>query len=579
MDEQIPDAAEMELPELEESLQRQRELALDVLLKGVAWLGGAVMLIMLYTAAISGAWRRYLPFVTLYAVVLFVVVVKGLGHRLRAGILILLTYAVGVYVIQMNGLDSSGSWFLLLSPFMAFVLLGERAGKWTAAISVAIYLFFAAAHYYRWPGWMSVELPYDPTSQRQVLNMTASFFLVLAVVWAIQRRTVREQTQNLKRIRQHLVALGEARRSLEERAIELARANQQAQKRAWQLQAAAGVLRATRGIATLDVLLQEAVRSLHTQFRDYGVDRVAIYMLSPEAARARGQEGASLSAVEEESLAVRAAVGTVPPGVPDVVKTVLRSGVPGLTKQNFPPAVELALPLRGRVGTVREAWFEGVIYIHTPQTLTFQEEDLSTLQTLADQLSIVIQNVILLQRTQEQLREMRTLYQQYSREIWRSISQARAVFRYDQAAGDVEVAPLTEEGLVTPAQTALEAGEPVVEEGESGKVTLALPIRVRDTVIGVVHAEGEAAGGLSRAQISLAETLVSQLALALDSARLFQDAQRRAARERLTGEITARVRETLDVDTVLKTAAAEVRRALGLPEVVIRLASRPPDGD
>ena len=34
----------------------------------------------------------------------------------------------------------------------------------------------------------------------------------------------------------------------------------------------------------------------------------------------------------------------------------------------------------------------------------------------------------------------------------------------------------------------------------------------------------------------------------------------------------------LDVESVLKTTAQEVRQALGLPEVVIRLAERPGDG-
>jgi hypothetical protein len=65
----------------------------------------------------------------------------------------------------------------------------------------------------------------------------------------------------------------------------------------------------------------------------------------------------------------------------------------------------------------------------------------------------------------------------------------------------------------------------------------------------------------------------------LESARLHQDTQRRAAREQLIGDVTARIRETLDMETMLKTAAQEVRQALGLPEVTIRLASRPTDED
>jgi hypothetical protein len=71
-------------------------------------------------------------------------------------------------------------------------------------------------------------------------------------------------------------------------------------------------------------------------------------------------------------------------------------------------------------------------------------------------------------------------------------------------------------------------------------------------------------------------TLAVQAAIALESMRLLDETRRRATRERLTSEVTARIRETLGMETVLKTAVQEVRQALGPPEVVIRLATSPP---
>ncbi|MGD9048060.1 MAG: hypothetical protein PVF77_08415, partial [Anaerolineae bacterium] len=62
-----------------------------------------------------------------------------------------------------------------------------------------------------------------------------------------------------------------------------------------------------------------------------------------------------------------------------------------------------------------------------------------------------------------------------------------------------------------------------------------------------------------------------QLGVALDSARLYEDTQRRAAEDRLVGEITARIRETLDVDTVLQTAVREMSKTLDIPRVEVRL--------
>jgi GAF domain-containing protein len=65
--------------------------------------------------------------------------------------------------------------------------------------------------------------------------------------------------------------------------------------------------------------------------------------------------------------------------------------------------------------------------------------------------------------------------------------------------------------------------------------------------------------------------LTDELSQALESARLYEDTQRRAARERLTGEITAHMRETLDMESVMQTAAQEIQKAFGLDRLVVRL--------
>jgi GAF domain-containing protein len=125
-------------------------------------------------------------------------------------------------------------------------------------------------------------------------------------------------------------------------------------------------------------------------------------------------------------------------------------------------------------------------------------------------------------------------------------------------------------------QQALQERRVVAVGGGDGRdeSVLAIPISVRGKTIGVldIHKSGEA-GEWTPEEMSLVERVSDQLGVALESARLYQDTQRRAAREQLTGEVTARMRETLDVETVLKTAADEMYQALGLDEIVIRLAT------
>jgi GAF domain-containing protein len=71
--------------------------------------------------------------------------------------------------------------------------------------------------------------------------------------------------------------------------------------------------------------------------------------------------------------------------------------------------------------------------------------------------------------------------------------------------------------------------------------------------------------------IALVEGISEQFALAAENLRLLDDTQRRAARERVVGEVTARMRETLDMDAVLATTAREIGEALGLHDVTIEM--------
>jgi hypothetical protein len=71
--------------------------------------------------------------------------------------------------------------------------------------------------------------------------------------------------------------------------------------------------------------------------------------------------------------------------------------------------------------------------------------------------------------------------------------------------------------------------------------------------------------------LRLLEQIGLQISAAIEVARNFEQTTNRAEYERLISEMTSRIRETLDVETMVKTAVKEVQQALKLPEVVIRL--------
>jgi GAF domain-containing protein/HAMP domain-containing protein len=223
---------------------------------------------------------------------------------------------------------------------------------------------------------------------------------------------------------------------------------------------------------------------------------------------------------------------------------------------------EIALPLRARGEII------GALDVQSQEPGAFSQEDVAVLQTLADQVAMTISNARLFQQAQESLEAMRRAYGEISREAWSQMLRTRLYKgqRYDPQ-GILPADGQWREEMKLAAQR-----EGTILGKDSSSLTLTTPIKVRDQIIGVLDAhKPTSAGEWTPEQVALVETLTEQLGLALDSARLYQDTQRRAARERLTGQVAGRMREILDVDRVLETAVREIGESLQLYDMTIRL--------
>jgi GAF domain-containing protein len=226
---------------------------------------------------------------------------------------------------------------------------------------------------------------------------------------------------------------------------------------------------------------------------------------------------------------------------------------------------EVALPLRARGEII------GALDVQSTESEAFGQEDVTALQTLADQVAVAISNAHLFQQVQESLEAERRAYGQLSRQAWQDLIRSRAIgeHRYDPQGilpGDGRWRKEMEESVRT--------GQPIAgREGETA--TLALPLRVRDQVIGVLDAHKPTeSGDWTPEEVDFLASLVDRLGVALDSARLYQETQKRATQERLVGEITARMRESLDLETVLRTATDQIWGTLGMSRVEIRLTPK-----
>jgi GAF domain-containing protein len=212
----------------------------------------------------------------------------------------------------------------------------------------------------------------------------------------------------------------------------------------------------------------------------------------------------------------------------------------------------------------------GALDVQSVERRAFGEQDVTVLQTLADQIAIAISNARLVRRVRESLETERRAYGQMTQDAWRSLvrSGTGSGQRYDPQ----RILPAGSHWRED-MEEAMKQGRAVAGQSELG-ATVAMPLRVRGQVIGVLDAHKPAGRGeWTEDEMTLFQALVDQLGVALDSARLYQDAQRRAAEDRLVSEIASRLQATMDVDTVLQTAVREMGNALGIEKVELRLQS------
>lgn len=206
---------------------------------------------------------------------------------------------------------------------------------------------------------------------------------------------------------------------------------------------------------------------------------------------------------------------------------------------------ELALPLISRGEVI------GALTIQSTQEAAFTQEDIAIFQAMTGQIANAIENARLFQQTQTTLQEIEATYRRYLQQEWSTYAQQARTAAYEITSRD----------------------EPPTSRDEP-PTTLTAPITLRGETIGALGILDNPGRAWTAEELTLVQAIAERVALAAENLRLFEETQRRATLEKLTAEVTARIRETLDIEAVLKTATHEVQKALGLPEVIIRLSDQ-----
>ena len=223
---------------------------------------------------------------------------------------------------------------------------------------------------------------------------------------------------------------------------------------------------------------------------------------------------------------------------------------------------EMALPLRLARKVI------GALDVQSTEPNAFTEEDIATLSTLADQVAIAIGNARLFSESQIALVESQVTFDRYIKQEWSSFTrQARQTgFVYDGK----KVTVLDTSGQSEKKRNLIQTGHLSLEKVSP---TISIPIKLRGQTLGMLDVRarnGQREWTLD--EITLLEAAAERAALALENARLVENAQRRAARERAIGEISNRIGAISDLNTILQTTVEELGRKIGrATEVTIEL--------
>lgn len=465
-------------------------------------------------------------------------------YSIKVILFVSLPLILGIGSITETSIRGDVLFFFLAFVTFSTLLIGPRAGIVSIIITEII---IGVMGYLVLNGIVS---PLDKNTYKgdltDWLSAASSQFLISLVIMSALQMLNKGFRQAKNRAEEMHTLLQESQMELEKRVAE--RTTELAYKTR-QLNAASLVAHETAAIQDLDKLLSRAVNLIADQFGCY---HVGIYLMNQRGDYVNLQAASSEGGKQLLERGYRLRVGTEgiiglvaaekkPRISLDVGKDAFLFDSPELPETRS----ELSLPL------IVHSKVVGVLDLQSTEVTAYKYEDLDIYLPMADQIAVTIENAKLLSESQLIISQLETLSNENTRQNWKTeLAVRKPIFHYSAT------------------------GVRFIENVniQAGKNVLDIPIVLRGQKIGKISLQRRSDfQKWTTQEETVATEVANQAALALENIRLVERTRERANREQAIASVTARVRETLDLDTVLRTTAREVQKALNLQEAEVRL--------
>jgi GAF domain-containing protein len=495
-----------------------RERFLKVILLGSCAVGGVAIFLYIFLADSTNE-IKLLAAMT-YGVLILVTVLTNLPYPVRAGVFLLLLYFAGLSSLLDYGLQDAAILFLGFTVMTGLLFPLRWGTLYAIGITFLSLMIFGGEDVFSVSGAVSIVI-----------------FMVVSAIAGIGLHNFQEDFTKTQEAAQQMLGTLQGERStleqqVEERTVNLNRKNEQ-------LRATSYIARKTAEVQDLASLLDMVANLVTDQFGFHhtGVflinetgDQAVLQAASSEGGRRMIERGHALS-VGTQGIVGYVAAQKKPRIALDVGSDAVFFNNPDLPMTRS----EVALPLMVRNRVL------GVLDIQSEKPQAFTADDIDVLQTLSDQVAVAIENARLLDETHAAIIQLEALTNLRTRESWRQkLHEKSRVFTYTPLGLRAEKLPQNEGGAIS------------------------APIILRGQKIGNISIARKGETAWSKLDKELIEEVASQVGLAVDNIRLLEEATERAKQEQTIGKLAARFSQSLDLDTLLQTAARELGQ---LPDV------------